>query len=196
MSILTTYFFLILTVATAIMLLLPYAFGAIWYPTPTTIIQRMIDLSCTANHDLAVDLGCGDGRILTEFAHRTGCRGIGVEINPLLVIISKIMLRLYRQQNRVRVCWGDMYRFDISSADVVFVYLSHKAMDRLQPKVVEELKPGACLISHGFLFKDWTPVTVDMNHQIFVYRKELEPHVIHADNNLSRRCVEKESQSL
>lgn len=196
MSILTTYFFLILTVGTAILLLLPYAFGAIWYPTSTVVLQRMIDLSRAAENDVAVDLGCGDGRILTEFARRTGGRGIGVEINPILVIISRIMLRTYRQQDRVRICWGDMYRFDICSADVVFVYLSHKAMDRLRPRIVEELKPGACVISHGFLFTEWTPETVDMKNQIFVYRKESESHVIHADNNVSGGCAEKKGNTL
>lgn len=53
--------------------------------------------------DVVVDLGSGDGIVLLE-AHKHGAYGYGFEINPLLVLISKMRLR-----GNATIKLGDMW---------------------------------------------------------------------------------------
>ena len=163
-------FFLGLTVFTAAMILLPYAFGAIWYPTSAKAIRAMIAFGQIGKDDTVVDLGSGDGRVLIAVARRTGASCIGVEINPVMVIISKIRVCLSGQRRRVSIRWANAYRFDLDRADIVLVYLSHKAMDRLRPLVREKMRPDARLVSHGFLMRDWPPRRRDIAQSVYLYR--------------------------
>jgi hypothetical protein len=50
-----------------------------------------------------LELGSGDGRVMLAAAAR-GLKVTGIELNPLLVLVSLYVTRRYRQQ--VRVIWG------------------------------------------------------------------------------------------
>jgi hypothetical protein len=57
-----------------------------------------------------------------------------VELNPLLVVVSWLRTRRYRQQ--VRIIWGDFWRVEWPECDGVFVFL----LGRFMPKLDEPLK--------------------------------------------------------
>src|SRR6187399_805048 len=46
------------------------------------VVDKMVEMAELTPDDVAYDLGCGDGRIIITAALKTGCRGIGFEIDP------------------------------------------------------------------------------------------------------------------
>jgi hypothetical protein len=56
--------------------------------------QAFYELYKMEKSDLLVDIGSGDGLILRQAAS-TGARAVGFEINPILVLISRLISRKY-----------------------------------------------------------------------------------------------------
>lgn len=53
---------------------------------------------------------------------------------------------------------GNIFNADLSSADVIYIYLPQELMPELQIKLQKELKPGALVITHSVSFSFWPPV--------------------------------------
>lgn len=67
--------------------------GAPYVPTKRRPLQKAFDeLYPLSEKDVLVDIGSGDGIVLREAAER-GARAIGYELNPLLVVISRVLSR-------------------------------------------------------------------------------------------------------
>ena len=95
-----------------------------------------------------MDLGSGDGRVLL-MAKKYGYRAVGYELNPVLVLLSKIRSgKSSRSQIRFKSYWAS----DLSKADMVFVFSAQPYMNRLLNKLENELKPGALVVSYAFSF--------------------------------------------
>lgn len=118
-------------------------------PTKSRDIDQIFDKLKIRKGALVVDMGSGDGRILLS-AVKHGLVAIGYELNPFLVIISRLRLK---KQPDARVVMGDYWRGDITKASVVFVFSATPFMARLYDKLKAELKPGAMVISYGFSFE-------------------------------------------
>src|SRR3972149_1560769 len=58
---------------------------------------------------------------------------------------------------RVQFPRQDVPAADLSRATVLTLYLLPGMMERLRPKLLKELKPGARIVSHDFDFGDWKP---------------------------------------
>jgi SAM-dependent methyltransferase len=125
--------------------------------TPAVVVERMLALAQTGPEDFVVDLGSGDGRVLITAAARFGARGTGVEIDERLVRVSRENAQRAGVAGRVTFEHGDVTRADLSHASVVTTYLLRSLMDRLQPKLLAELKPGARIVSHAFPMTGWRP---------------------------------------
>src|SRR3989344_831629 len=52
-------------------------------------IETIIKLAQIKPHETAIDLGSGDGRLLLAAAQK-GARAIGYEINPFLVLLTRV----------------------------------------------------------------------------------------------------------
>src|SRR4051794_16557864 len=57
--------------------------------TPDNVTVAMLELARVGPDDYVIDLGSGDGRIVITAARRFGARGLGVEIDPKLVELSR-----------------------------------------------------------------------------------------------------------
>ena len=77
-------------------------FGAPFLPTLKGRTGDALDMLDLKPGELLLELGSGDGRLLREAAKR-GIRSIGYELNPLLVIYSKILLFKYRRLATIRL---------------------------------------------------------------------------------------------
>jgi protein-L-isoaspartate O-methyltransferase len=128
--------------------------------SPQPIVEKMLDIAGLRSGETLYDLGCGDGRILFTAA-RQGARAVGVEINPDLVKKTRQTVETLSLQGRVQVVQGDMLAVDVSSADVVALYLITGANEMLRPKLERELRPGARVVSLEFEIKGWKPVRVE-----------------------------------
>ena len=51
-------------------------------PTPRPIVRRMLSLADIKPGERLIDLGAGDGRIVTTAASEFGARALGVELHP------------------------------------------------------------------------------------------------------------------
>jgi hypothetical protein len=101
-----------------------------------------------------LDLGCGFGGVLSALAKlRSDGRYHGVEGALLPFAISWARGRLLGYG----VDWGDLWKTDLASYDVVYAYLSPACMQRLWTKALHEMRPGSLLISNGFAIPGVAP---------------------------------------
>jgi protein-L-isoaspartate O-methyltransferase len=125
--------------------------------TPDEVVQHMLELAGTQPADLVVDLGSGDGRIVNAAARSFGARGLGIELDAALVEKSRENARRAGVADRVSFVLGDVLAADLSQASVVTVYLLPGLINQLQPRFLEQLRPGARIVSHSFRMTGWAP---------------------------------------
>ena len=126
-------------------------------PTRHVVADAMLKLAGVRTDDVVYDLGSGDGRIVILAAQKYGARGVGVELDPRLLEISREVAREGEVSHRVTFIEGDLFATDISGATVVTLYLSPTVNRQLEPKLRRELQPGARIVSHQFGIGNWTP---------------------------------------
>jgi predicted RNA methylase len=121
--------------------------------------------------ELVYDLGCGDGRILIVAARQFGARAVGIEVDPLRYLWSKIRIQLLGLRNKVRIEYGDFFTHDLSKADVVTCYLLQGTNNKLVDKINRELRPGARIISSVYTFPELSLVHKNKKLKLFLYKK-------------------------
>lgn len=139
-----------------------------WWRTSRKTARAMCRLAKVGREDVVYDLGCGDGTTLLVAASEFGARGVGIEIDPLRVLFSTLMIRIIRVQDKVVIKRRNFFDEDLSKATVVFVYLVPKALARLKPKFLKELKKGTRIASVGYEM-DLPLEKRDQQHKIFLY---------------------------
>jgi SAM-dependent methyltransferase len=126
-------------------------------PTRQPIVEAMLRLANVGPGDVVYDLGSGDGRIVIIAAQKYGARGVGIELVPRLVQMSRELARQGEVEDRVTFIEGDLFTADISEATVVTLYLSPGVNRQLLPKLQSELRPGTRIVSRQFRFGSWVP---------------------------------------
>lgn len=134
--------------------------GAPFVPSRKRGVETMIKLAHIKPGMTVYDLGSGDGRILRA-AEKRGAKAIGIEINPFLV--------LYSRMRGLDVRWKSLWTANISNADVVFVYLLPINMKKLEQKFERELRPGSLVVSNSFIFPKWNILRQDTKEHIYVF---------------------------
>jgi tRNA A58 N-methylase Trm61 len=127
------------------------------------------------------DLGSGDGRTVIMAAKDFGAKSVGVELREDLA--KKALSNIYELglNGKAQIFQNDIFKVDLSSADVVFLYLTTSANEKIKPKLETELKPGARVVSHDYEVLGWKSSKVDNfcenprlgypSHTIYVYKK-------------------------
>ena len=129
-----------------------------YIPTPQTAVEAMLDLAQVKASDVVYDLGSGDGRIVITAAKKYGARGVGVAIDPSLVSLATARAASEGVSDRVRFVTEDLFTTSLTEATVVTLYLLQSMNERVRPKLVRELKPGARVVSHIFnMGPEWPP---------------------------------------
>jgi SAM-dependent methyltransferase len=142
-----------------------------YLPSTTVAVEEMLRLADVQASDLVVDLGSGDGRIPITAALQYGARGFGVDIDAKLVAEANENARQAGVAERVQFVQRDVFETDLREASVVTLYLLSGLVNRLKPKLLKELKPGARIVAHDFGFKDWTPdrsVNISKNYHLYI----------------------------
>jgi SAM-dependent methyltransferase len=140
-----------LQVPKGIRLDVPYA------ATPYEIADEMVRLAGIGPDDVVYDLGCGDGRLVIEAVRRTGCRGVGIDIDPARIRQSRQNAAVASVADRVRFVEQNFFETDLREASVVLIYLFPDVNLKLRPKFLDELRPGSRLVSHAFDMGEWRP---------------------------------------
>ena len=152
------------------MVILPVFFGAPWHPLLPGTIKRILRFADIRPGETICDLGCGEGRVLITSAKEFSTRAIGVEIDPLKVVMARLLARINGVDNRVRIIRGNLFDFDPGSADVLYLYLTHQAVDRLFPEILKKLNPSVRIVSYRFCLRGMTPEKVSEDKALFLYQ--------------------------
>jgi tRNA A58 N-methylase Trm61 len=141
----------------------------------------MLKLADLKAGEVLFDLGSGDGRTVIMAAKTFGARGVGVELREDLAKKALSTIHENSLEDRVTIVNGDMFNVNLTSADVVFLYLTTSANEKIKPKLESDLKQGARVVSHDYEIIGWHPEKVENfcenpslgypSHTIYLYRK-------------------------
>jgi len=132
-----------------------------YVPTPQDVVERMLDMAKVKPGEYLIDLGSGDGRIVVTAAQR-GARGFGVDLNPQRVKEAVANAAKAGVSDRATFAVRDLFDTDVSKADVVTTYLLPLVNLDVRPRLLEQMRPGARLVTHAFhMGDDWWPDATD-----------------------------------
>jgi protein-L-isoaspartate O-methyltransferase len=150
-----------------------------YYPTPETIVEKMLQLGGLKTGEKMFDLGSGDGRIVIMAARKFKADATGVEFDDSLFKQSMERIKTLGLSPSARIIHGDLLKQDYSSADLITVYLLPLSNDKLSPILEKQLKKGARVVAHDFEFSAWTPAKIEdidddgegRSHRLYLYRR-------------------------
>lgn len=153
---------------------LPAFVGGAWSPTPMRVVSAMLRAAVLKPGERLYDLGAGDGRIILEAAEKYGVIVAAVEIDPIKCVLMNWRIRSRGLQARAAVLRANFFSVDLSRADVVVLYLSQAAINRLAEKLAGELKDGARILSYRRDFPGWKPTYYDPEEDFYLYKMPVE----------------------
>jgi hypothetical protein len=121
-----------------------------YVPTPTAIVERLLDMGSVTGKDYLIDLGSGDGRIVITASKKFGARGHGIDIQEKLVALANQNAASEGVADKVKFVVGDIMEADLSQASIITTYLLPSTITKLVPKFLAELKPGTRIVSHDY----------------------------------------------
>ena len=124
--------------------------------SPDQVVERMLYLAAPKAGERLIDLGSGDGRIVIEAAKRYAARGLGVDIDPRLVKLAIENAKRAGVDKLVTFRVQDLFETDLRGASVVTMYLLPEVNQKLVPRLLDQLAPGARIVSHDYDLGDWT----------------------------------------
>jgi protein-L-isoaspartate O-methyltransferase len=149
-----------------------------YYPTPPSIVEKMLQFGELKKGEKMFDLGSGDGRIVIMAAKQFGADATGVEIDEALYKQSMAEIRRQKLSNAARIILGDVAQQDYSSANLLTVYLLPDSNTKIRPMLEKQLKKGTRIVAHDFEFSGWTPEKTEhledeegRSHTVFLYRR-------------------------
>jgi predicted RNA methylase len=154
-------------------------FLAPFVATPTPVVRQMLILAELKPGDVLYDLGSGDGRAVIMAAQDFGATSVGVELRDDLAKRALDNIHKLDLNEKTQIMQKDIFTVDLSSANVVFLYLTTSANERIKPKLEAELKPGTRVVSHDYEILGWKAKKVENfcenpklgypSHTLYVY---------------------------
>ena len=156
-------------------------FLAPFVATPTPVVRQMLILADLKPGEVLYDLGSGDGRAVIMAAKDFGAESVGVELRDDLAKRALDSIQKLDLNEKTRIIQKDIFNVNLSAANVVFLYLTTSANEKIKPKLEAELKPGTRVVSHDYEILGWKPLKVDNfcenpklgypSHTLYVYRR-------------------------
>lgn len=161
--------FIVLGLA-AIILLFGFVvfYGAPYLPTLKKQTKDALDLLDLKPGQTLLELGSGDGTVLLAAAKR-GIRCVGYELNPVLVVISRIMTWRYRKLVTIKM--ANYWSVQWPKTDGIYVFLLQKYMDKLDTKVTQHSRKYGTikLVSFAFTIPNKTPKAKRTGLTLYVF---------------------------
>jgi ubiquinone/menaquinone biosynthesis C-methylase UbiE len=145
--------------------------------TPEHAVDRMLEMANLKPGETLFDLGCGDGRILITAVEKYRVKAVGIEISDHLARSVAEKVKKDGLQDRIKIIHGDFMKQDLSSANVVTLYLETAANDTLRPKLERVLKPNTRVVSYDYPIPGWKEMETaeakgshGFSHTIYLYQ--------------------------
>ncbi|XP_066927618.1 ATP synthase subunit C lysine N-methyltransferase-like [Clytia hemisphaerica] len=104
-----------------------------------------------------VDLGSGDGRIVFSAA-KNGYQATGYELNPWLVLYSKISARMQNLWPNAKFERKDLWKVDYKQFDNIVIFGVADMMNELSIKLENDMDDNCRVIACRFEIPRWKPV--------------------------------------
>uniref|UniRef100_A0A7S2SPV3 Methyltransferase domain-containing protein n=1 Tax=Mucochytrium quahogii TaxID=96639 RepID=A0A7S2SPV3_9STRA len=134
-----------------------------WQPSDINSIDAFTKFAKVSHHDVLLDLGCGDGRVLTRVCSQTGCNGIGIDVSLECVNLARHISEAEGQGGRARFVVADFCNCetlpDLSAVTLIYIYLVPKALVQVEPLVKQLCAQHKSMrvYTYEYHFKDWEP---------------------------------------
>jgi predicted RNA methylase len=152
-----------------------------FYPTPESVVQKMLELGELKKGQWHYDLGSGDGRIVIMAAQKFGAHSIGFEIDEALYQRSMTKIQNLGLEKLATIQKQDLMTADFSKPDLITVYLLPTSNDKLLPILEKQMHKGSRVVSHDFEFRGWKAdktINLDVedegdmrSHTLYLYRR-------------------------
>ena len=156
-------------------------FIAPYVASPMPVVRQMLVLAELKPGETVYDLGSGDGRAVIMAAKDFGAKAVGIELREDLAKRALNSIYELGLDRKVQIFQDDIFKIDLTSADVVFLYLTTSANEKIKPKLESELRPGTRVVSHDYEILGWKPSRIDNfcenpklgypSHTIYVYKR-------------------------
>jgi SAM-dependent methyltransferase len=111
--------------------------GAPFVPTRKKWIADAMKLARVGQGDVVVDLGSGDGAVLLAALQCGAKRVVGYEINPLLVLWSRLRLRRFGKRATVKT--GDFFRAELPpDTTVIYLFQVEKVLKKVPALIAQQ----------------------------------------------------------
>ncbi|MCA9388812.1 hypothetical protein KC644_03580 [Candidatus Berkelbacteria bacterium] len=134
-----------------------------------TLSKEILKLSELKKGEKFYELGSGFGFISRYMADH-GARATGIEISPFYTWCSRVF---FWQRDDIQIKQDNIYRSNLSQADIIYCYLFPKVMSKLESKFEQELKPGTRVISQSFKLPNKKPsrtINTPLGSKIYLYK--------------------------
>ena len=126
-----------------------------YIPTKMDQIRKILKLAGVKRGKKFYELGSGDGRVVFETV-KLGADSFGIEQSWIRVLYSKWKAKRLNLQN-AHFIHGDIFSKTYDDADIIYIYLLHKGVKKLEEKLKRELKKGSVVITQTYHFPNWKP---------------------------------------
>ncbi|MDO8515686.1 MAG: N-6 DNA methylase [bacterium] len=145
--------------------------GAPFFPTPLYAIEEAFRMAGLKPDERFYDLGCGTGRVLIIAEKKFKAIATGFELSTFFFVLARMNVAL--RGAKAKVYLADLYEEDLHPANVLFLFLVPKGLEKLEKKLKKELRPGTRVISYIFPLLFWEPVrTIELPNakRLYLYK--------------------------
>ena len=126
-----------------------------YVPTNMDNIRKILKLAGVKKGKKFYELGSGDGRVVFA-ATKLVADAFGIEQSWLRVLYSKCRAYLLHLK-RANFVHRNIFSRSYEDADIIYIFLLHKGVKKLEGKLRKELKKGSIVITQTYHFKTWKP---------------------------------------
>jgi len=154
----------------------------------------MLALAGVKKGDVVYDLGAGDGRMVIAAAKKYGVKAVGFEIDPGLVKLARENVRKQGVEKLVEIRQQDFMKANLSPATIVTLYLSYDGNLAVRSRLMDQLRPGARVVSYTFDMGDWAPKITEAYRDAagdthLLYYWEISSPEMYGDNSRGTNSV-------
>lgn len=145
-------------------------FGAPYVPSHKKYVRRAFqNLYEVTDKDVVVDIGSGDGVVLRAAAQQ-GAKAIGYEINPLLVVLSRLLSTRYKKVSvQLRNFWVTKLPEDVTLVYMFGVERDNTRLISFMREEANRLGRPLSLMVHGNPLKAMTPDKTYEAYALYVF---------------------------
>lgn len=109
-----------------------------YFPTNNRDLNLIIKTLSLKRNDVLFDLGSGDGTVILEAARKSTATVIGLEIHPLLVLITHFKNLLDKSKPNLKIRLENIFKADLSSATKIYLYVGPFVMQKIMEKIISD----------------------------------------------------------